>query len=354
MDLEEFLRRIPKVELHCHVEGAVRPKTLAELATANDVPLPAGPVDDLYHYEDLEGFLRIYELVCRSLRRREDFERVAYESLEDGVRTGALRYREMFFNPTLHTREGIPYADVVDGLLDGVRAARTDLGVEGRLIPAVYRQDPVDVAEHMLEDVLAQRRDEVIGIGLDGDELLDPPEKFTGVFEAAARGGLHRTAHASHDAPATYITTCLDVLGVERIDHGYHVLDDEAVLGRTRDDGVAFTASLGCPPLCGWPPEIEHTPIKQMRDRGLRVTLHTDDPTMLHTDVGTEYVRYGTAFGLGPAEAKALVLDAVDMAWLDDDERRRMRADLEREIDELSATLVAEPAEAARETHPLP
>jgi adenosine deaminase len=354
MDLEGFLRRIPKVELHCHVEGAVRPGTLAELASANDVPLPPGSVDDLYHYEDLEGFLRIYELVCRSLRRREDFERVAYESLEDGVRLGALRYREMFFNPTLHTREGIPYADVVDGLLDGIRAARTDLGVEGRLIPAVYRQDPVDVAERMLEEVLAERRDEVIGIGLDGDELLDPPEKFAGVFEAAGKAGLHRTAHASHDGPATFITTCLDELHVERVDHGYHVLDDEKVLARTRDDGVAFTASLGCPPLCGWPPEIEHTPIKQMRDRGLRVSLHTDDPTMLHTDVGTEYVRYGTAFGLGPAEAKALVLDAVEMAWLDDDERRRMRAELERDIDELSAELVVGPGEAAREAHPLP
>ena len=143
MDLEEFLRRIPKVELHCHVEGAVRPATLAELAAANDVPLPSGSVDDLYHYDDLEGFLRIYELVCRSLRRREDFERVAYESLEDGVRTGALRYREMFFNPTLHTREGVAYVDIIDGLLDGIHAARSDLGVEGRLIPSVYRQDPV-------------------------------------------------------------------------------------------------------------------------------------------------------------------------------------------------------------------
>jgi adenosine deaminase len=354
LDLEEFLRRIPKVELHCHVEGAVRPATLAELATANDVPLPPGSADDLYHYEDLEGFLRIYELVCRSLRRREDFERVAYESLEDGVRTGALRYREMFFNPTLHTREGVAYVDVVDGLLDGIHAARTDLGVECRLIPSVYRQDPVEMAGRMLEEVLAERRDEVIGIGLDGDELLDPPEKFTVVFRAAASAGLRRTAHASHDAPAAFITTCLDVLGVDRVDHGYHVLDDEVVLARTRDDGVAFTASLGCPPLCGWPPEVEHTPIKQMRDRGLRVTLHTDDPTMLHTDVGTEYVRYGTAFGLGPAEAKALVLEAVDMAWLDDDERRRMRADLEREIDELAGELEAGPGEEVREAHPVP
>ena len=333
--MEEFLRRIPKAELHCHVEGAVRPETLAELARRNSVPLPTASAEDLYRYDDLEGFLEIFELVCRTLLHREDFARVAYESLEDGVTSGNLRYREMFFDPTLHTRHGIAYRDILDGLLDGINAAETDFGVRGRLIPSVYRQDSVRTAEQMLDDIVRERRDEVIGLGMDGDELRDPPEKFAGLFRAAAKAGLRRTAHASHDAAASYVTTCLDLLGCDRIDHGYHVLDDPTVLGRVRDQGVPFTSSLGCPPLCGWPKELDRTPIRAMLDEGLRVSIHTDDPTMLHTDVGTEYIRFCTTFRSDPVEVRRLVLSAVDAAWLDDDERRRMRADFEREIDEL-------------------
>jgi adenosine deaminase len=339
MDLESFYRRMPKAELHCHLEGAVRPETLAELARDNDVALPTETAEDLYRYDDLEGFLGIFELVCRTLRRREDFARVAYESLEDGVRSGNLRYREMFFDPTLHTAHGISYREIVDGLLDGIGAAETDLGVRCRLIPAVYRQDPVRAASQMLDDIVAYRRDEVIGLGMDGDELRDPPEKFADVFKAAGRAGLRLTAHVSHDASATYVTTCLDVLGCDRIDHAYHLLDDPAVLARVRDDGIPITSSLGCPPLCGWPSEIERTPIKTMLDRGLRMSIHTDDPTMLHTDVGTEYVRFCTTFGYSTSDARRLALAAVDASWLDDDDRRRMRAEFEREMDELEETV---------------
>ena len=348
MDLEEFLRRIPKVELHCHLEGAVRPETLAELAARNDVPLPTSLVEDLYRYDDLTGFLEIFELVCRTLIRREDFAQVAYESQEDGVTSGNLRYREMFFDPTLHMAHGITYRDMLEGLLEGINAAEADFGVRGRLIPAIYRQDPVDTAEQMLDEVIRERRDEVIGIGMDGYELRDPPEKFADAFRAAGRAGLRRTAHASHDAPAMYVTTCLDLLKCDRIDHGYHVLSDPDVLRRTREEAVPFTTSLGCPPLCGWPKELKLTPIKRMLDEGLRVSIHSDDPTMLHTDVGTEYVRFCTTFDYGPAEVRGLVLEALDAAWIDDDEKRSMRGEFLREIDDLERQLGSEAGSAGR------
>jgi adenosine deaminase len=338
-ELESFCRRIPKVELHCHLEGAVRPSTLAELARANGIDLPAATPDELYRYDDLEGFLEIFELVCRTLVRRTDFTRVVYESLEDAVRSGNLRYREMFFDPTLHTRYGVTYRDVLDGLLEGIRAAESDFGVRTRLIPAVYRQDSVRTAARMLEEILEERRDEVIGIGMDGDELTAPPEKFADVFRKAAEEGLRRTAHAGHDAPPSSVTTSLDLLGCERIDHGYHVLDDPAVVARVRDQRVPFTTSLGCPPLCGWPAELERTPIKPMMDEGLWVSIHTDDPAMLHTDPGTEYVRFCSTFDYGVREVRDLALAALEMAWLDDDEMRSMRTAFEREIDDLEREL---------------
>lgn len=346
-DLASFVRALPKVELHCHLEGAVRPETLAELARGNGVELPASDPADLYRYEDLAGFLRIFELVCRTLVRREDFARAAYEAQRDGVVTGNLRYRELFFDPTLHLRHGTTYPDLVDGLLDGIRAAEDEFGVAGRLIPAVYRQDSAAEAMEMLDLILEHRRDEVIGLGMDGDELTAPPEAFAGVFRAAGRAGLRRTAHTAHDAPASTVTTCLDELGCERIDHGYHLLDDAPVLARVRDEGVPITTSLGCPPLCGWPAELERTPIRTMIERGLRVSIHSDDPTMLHTDVGTEYVRFCTTFGDGPAAAGDLVLAAVDAAWLDDGDRRSMREAFERETAALRAQLEQPGAEEA-------
>lgn len=335
MDEEAFFRRIPKVELHCHLEGAVRPTTLAELARRNGMSLSVDRAEDLYRYDDLPGFLRIFELVCRTLVRREDFARVAYESLEDGVISGNLRYREMFFNPTLHMSNDLSYRDILDGLLEGIEDAEVDLGVRARLIPSVYRQDPLQTALRMLEEILAERHDVVVGLGMDGDELLDPPEKFVDVFRAAGREGLRLTAHASHDAPAAYVATCLDVLGCERIDHGYHILDDEVLLARARDQRVPFTTSLGCPPLCGWPKELERTPIRRMMDEGLWVSIHTDDPAMLQTDPGTEYARFCTTFDLGVDGALRLAASAMDQAWMDDEERREMRQDFEKEIAEL-------------------
>ena len=232
--MEEFLRRIPKVELHCHLEGAVRPETLADLARRNGVPLPADRAEDLLHVSRPRQFLEIYEFVCRTLVSREDFARVAYESLEDGVVSGNLRYREMFFDPTLHTRRGVVYQVIVDGLLDGIRAAESDFGVQGACSPRCTGKIPSATAEQMLEDILRERRDEVIGLGMDGDELRDPPEKFTEVFRKAANAGLRLTAHAAHDSPASYVTTDLTSLGASASTMAYHVLDDPLVLGRVR------------------------------------------------------------------------------------------------------------------------
>ena len=224
---EEFLRRVPKVELHCHFEGTVRPGTFADLASKHGVALPTDDVDRLYDYDSIYEFLKIFAMVSSTLIDQEDFARAAYESIEDGVTLGNLRYREMFFNPTLHTKRGVPYKTVVDGLVDGIQAAEKDFGVPCRLIADVYRQDSPAEAREMVEQVLEHRRDELIGLGMDGAEAPDPPEQFVDAYRLAGSGGLRLTAHACEDAPAQNIATCLDVLGCERIDHGYHILGDD-------------------------------------------------------------------------------------------------------------------------------
>jgi adenosine deaminase len=340
MDFATYLRRVPKVELHCHVEGTLRPATVVDLAAKHGITLPTTDVEGIYRYDTIYEFLDIFRLVNSTVVDRDDFARVAYESLADGAAAGNLRYREMFFNPTLHTSRGVPMATIIGGLADGCRAAESDLGVTCRLIADVYRQDAPVVARQMVEDVLANRADELIGLGMDAAEAPDPPERFVEAFALAGRGGLHRTSHAAEDGPAANITTCLDVLGCERIDHGYHILGDPAVVARCRDEGIAFTC---CPTstavVYGWPDLASH-PITEMVAAGLKVMLNSDDPTMFHTDIGREYVEMCTAAGYGTAEVRRLVLAGVDATWLDDVDKATMRAEFSAELDRLEADLV--------------
>jgi adenosine deaminase len=254
----------------------------------------------------------------------------------------------MFFNPTLHTKRGVPYATVVDGLVEGIRAAGADHGVRCRLIANVYRQDDLATAELMLDEVLAHRPEELIGLGMDAAEAPDPPEKFTSVFQRAGRAGLRRTSHASEDAPPRNITTCLDELGCERIDHGYHILEDEAVIRRCRDEGIYFTC---CPTstaiVYGWPDLTRH-PIKGMVENRLKIMLNSDDPTMFHTDVGKEYVDLCTALAYGPGQVREFVMNGVEAAWLDGGERAEFRRSFGAEFDELLAQLDGPEDQGAR------
>lgn len=337
MDYVEYLRRVPKVELHCHVEGTLRPATVVELAKKHDIALPTDDVDRIYEYETIYEFLEIFRMVNSTVIDQADFARAAYESIEDGVLLGNLKYREMFFNPTLHTPRGVPMTTVIDGLIDGCRAAETDFGVRCRLIADVYRQDPPAVATQMVEEVLEARRPELIGLGMDAAEAPDPPEQFVDAFALAGRAGLHRTSHASEDGPPQNITTCLDVLGCERIDHGYHILDDDTVVARCRDDGIFFTC---CPTstsvVYGWP-DLKTHPINGMMKAGLKVMLNSDDPTMFHTDIGKEYVDFCGQNDYGREVVRELALNGVDATWLDASDRATLRGEFVAELAALDA-----------------
>jgi adenosine deaminase len=340
MDYAEYLRRLPKVELHCHVEGTLRPQTVADLARKHDIELPTTDVDKIYDYETIYEFLQIFRLVNSTVIDRDDFARVAYESLEDGVKLGNLKYREMFFNPTLHTTRDVPMATIIDGLIDGIHSAEAAFGVRCRLIADVYRQDTPAMALQMTQEVIANRRPEVIGLGMDAAEAPDPPEKFFDSFQLAGESGLHLTSHSAEDGPPKNITTCLDLLGCERIDHGYHILDDDAVVERCREDGIHFTC---CPTstavVYGWPDLTTH-PINGMMKAGLLVHLNSDDPTMFRTDIGKEYVDFVGQNNYAPDIAKQLVHNGVDATWLDASDKAALHRAFDDEIAALDKELV--------------
>jgi adenosine deaminase len=339
MEYAEYLRRLPKVELHCHVEGTLRPQTVADLAAKHDITLPTTDVDGIYDYETIYEFLEIFRLVNSTVIDQADFARIAYESIEDGAQLGNLKYREMFFNPTLHTTRGVPMATIIDGLIEGCRAAEDDLGVRCRLIADVYRQDSPAVALQMTNEVLANRRAEVIGLGMDAAEAPDPPERFFEAFRAAGEAGLRLTSHAAEDGPAKNVSTCLDLLGCERIDHGYHILEDVSVVERCVEDGIHFTC---CPTstaiVYGWPDLTTH-PINQMMQAGLLVHLNSDDPTMFRTDIGKEYVDFIGQNEYPPETAKQLVRNSVDASWLDASEKAALHRLFDDEIDALDKKL---------------
>jgi adenosine deaminase len=343
MDYAEFLRKFPKVELHCHLEGSVRPTTAIELARAHDVRLPSDDPEKLYDYDNLVDFLAVYVPISQSIVSREEFARVAFESLEDGVKLGNLRYREMFFNPTNHYPFGADYESAADGVIDGIRRAEETYGVRCRMIVAINKYDGPGAAVELVQQVLDHPRDEMIGIGSDhlAPDNREQPGMFAEAYRLARSVGLHVTAHAGEidsSLPAD-VLEALDELGCERIDHGYHVVDDPEAVKRVRDEAVPFTC---CPHsserLSGWTDYLAH-PVKQMIDAGLRVTFNTDDPPMFQTDIGWEYEDTCPRMELPVDDAIQIAMTGVEATWLDADERGRLRADFEAEIAELRGEL---------------
>lgn len=339
MHFDEFVRRVPKAELHCHFEGSIRAATVADLASKHGLSLPSAGAATLYDYERSDEFFTLFAFVASTMRDADDFARCVYESLEDGVGSSNLVYREMFFNPTLHTRRGIPTQVVVEGMAAGVRAAEHDLGVKCRLIADVFRSDSPTVATTMVEELLEARDDVLIGLGMDGEEAPDPPEKHAEAFALARAAGLRTTSHASEDAPPRNIATCLDLLGCERIDHGYYVLDDDALLRRCRDEGVGFTTSITTTVKAYFSADLTAHPIPRMLDNGLAVSLGADDPTMVRTDLAAQYSELCAALAYGPSTVRRLCLAGVETSWLEADEKRSMHRRFVEEIDALEMLL---------------
>ena len=338
MSLATFVQRLPKVELHLHLEGAVSASTFAELAAANSVVLPK-PTAQLYSYDNLPDFLKIYDLVCASIKSVADFSRITFEALERCALAGA-RYVELFFSPHAHLAHGVSYSTMLTGILDGMRRAKERHGVVCRLIPAHSRELGPERGERFLDMVLAERVPDVIGIGLDYNEAPFPPAPFARMYERASAEGLQVTAHAGESGPAENVADSIDLLGVRRIDHGYHVVDDPALVERCREAGIVFT----CCPSTTLATTVwrdlaapDHA-IRRMIEAGLNVTIHSDDPPMFATTLDREYALVTENFELSPEALKKIALAGLAAAWLDDEIKQAWMSEWSAEIDGLMKT----------------
>jgi len=293
------IRALPKAELHLHIEGTLEPDLAFALARRNGVPLRFASVQSLaraYDFSDLQSFLDLYYECMAVLLRPADFTDLADAYLARAARDG-VRHVEMFFDPQAHTSRGVPLDQVLAGLRGAIREAPTRHGVTVKLIACFVRDRPVKEAMATLEG-LARHLDVVNGVGLDSAEVGNPPSAFREVFAAAAELGLRKVAHAGEEGPPAYVWEALDVLGVERIDHGIRSVEDPALLRRLAADRVPLTVCPLSNVRLRCVPSLDQHPLPRLLDAGLLVTVNSDDPAYFGGYVAENYLALQSALGL--------------------------------------------------------
>jgi adenine deaminase len=345
LDVATALDRLPKVELHCHVEGTMRPDTVVDLARKNRVELPTSDPTELYRYSSLDTFLEIFWLVQSTLGSREDWARLAHESIVDGAAHG-LVYRETFFTPARHLAAGQDLADIVAGLAEGLESGEAETGARAMLIADIDRAFGGATGLEMVRRLVELRQagspgvERVIGVGLDSTELGVDPTDFADAFELAGKAGLRRTSHQGEETPPSHIWAGLDMLGCERIDHGLSSIQDSELTRRLAGEQIPLTV---CPNsnvvIANAVPRLELHPFRRMREAGLLATLNTDDPALTDLDLGREYHSCMEAFDYRWLDMVEIAMDGVEASWLDEGDKRQLRARIEREAAELTTAL---------------
>ncbi|MFT3963488.1 adenosine deaminase [Propionivibrio sp.] len=326
-DLHEFIRRLPKAELHLHIEGSLEPEMMFDLARRNGVALPYASVDEVraaYDFTDLQSFLDLYYAGAAVLRTERDFHDLTAAYVRR-ARADNVRHAELFFDPQTHTARGVPVATVFAGIAGALRAARAEHGFSSRMILCFLRHLSEADAFAALDAALplrAEYADLWVGVGLDSGEVGNPPEKFAGVFARARELGFRVVAHAGEEGPAAYVRGALDVLQAERIDHGVRAEEDPALLRRL---AAARTPLTMCP-LSNLKLRVvdnlrEHNLARLLR-AGLRVTLNSDDPAYFGGYMNANFIAAADALGLSRDELAALARNGFLAAFVTEDERR--------------------------------
>jgi adenine deaminase len=326
----EFIRAIPKAELHLHLEGTLEPEMMFALAKRNEVALRYRSVDEVkqaYRFANLQAFLDLYYEATSVLRSERDFYELTWAYLTRARQQNVV-HAEMFFDPQAHTARGIAFETVISGIHKALADGAEKLGITSRLILCFLRHLSEDDAEKTFDTALPFR-DKFAGIGLDSSEVGHPPAKFARVFQRAERAGLHRVAHAGEEGPAAYIREALDVLHVERIDHGNACLADPALTNELAARGIGLTV---CPlsnlKLCVVKSMAEH-PLPAMLKRGLLATVNSDDPAYFGGYISENYLAVAEATALTVEDIRTLARNAFHVSFLEPADKQKHIAALD-------------------------
>jgi len=318
--LEDFIRGLPKAELHLHIEGSLEPEQMFEFGRRNRVDMPFNSVEEVraaYAFSNLQDFLDIYYQGAGVLQTEQDFHDMAMAYFRRLHADGGV-HAELFFDPQTHTDRGLPFSVAIEGLMAGMKTAEAELGITSGLIMCFLRHLDEDAAMATLT-AAEPWLDRLVGVGLDSSEVGHPPSKFQRVFRAAKERGLMLSAHAGEEGPPEYVWEALDLLKVDRIDHGNRVLEDEALVKRLVASEMTLTV---CPlsnlKLCVVNDLADH-PMKRMLDLGLKATCNADDPAYFGGYIGENFVRTARALDLSREEIVTLARNSFTGSFLDEE-----------------------------------
>jgi len=319
----------PSAELHVHVEGTLEPAAVVAMAARNGVPIPVTDPGELlarYSFSDLQSFLDLHYANLSVLRTGQDFFELATGYL-DRARRGNVRRAEIFFDPQTHVSNGVPLAAVMEGLTAAIRDSERTHGISSDLIMCFLRDRGTEAADEMLSAILPFRGD-IIGVGLDSTEIGYPPELFEGVYARAAAEDLRLVAHAGEEGGPETVAAALDVLHVERVDHGIRAMEDPALVRRLRDERVPLTVC----PLSNVCLRVVDTladhPLPVMLEEGLVVTINSDDPPYFGGYVDANYAAIQEQCAVTPGQLETLALNSFDAAFIDEASRRAWKKEV--------------------------
>ncbi|GAB3214434.1 adenosine deaminase [Pseudaeromonas pectinilytica] len=321
--MDKFVAGLPKIELHVHIEGTLEPELLFALAERNHIELPYPDVDSLrsaYQFTNLQSFLDLYYQGAAVLQTQADFFDLTWAYLLRCQQDNVV-HTEIFFDPQTHTQRGISFETVILGIQSALEQGERELGITSRLILCFLRHLSEESAFATLEQALPFKA-LIHGIGLDSSELGNPPEKFARVFARAKTEGWRLVAHAGEEGPASYIWDALDLLHVDRVDHGVRAMDDPLLLARLAAERMPLTVCpLSNTRLCVYATMAEHT-ILDLLDKGLCVTVNSDDPAYFGGYMGANYQALVDHLQASKEQLRQLALNSVEASWLGDKQKR--------------------------------
>jgi adenosine deaminase len=331
IDENSLICRLPKCELHIHIEGSLEPELMFALARRNGIRLPYDSIDALrraYQFARLQDFLDIYYQGMSVLITERDFHDLAWAYLTR-AQADNVHHVEMFFDPQGHTSRGVDFATVVNGLTAATAKAKAELGISASLIMCFLRHLDEADAERTLDLALAHR-DKIMGVGLDSSELGHPPSKFTRVFRRARDAGFSLFAHAGEEGPPDYVWQAIDVLGVDRIDHGHRSLEDDTLVARLARDRMALTVCPLSNLRLRVVDDLKRHPLRRMMQRDLLVTVNSDDPAYFGGYVNDNFRAVRSALNLERDEIVALARNSFVAAMMPEGEKQTALAAFDR------------------------
>jgi adenosine deaminase len=328
--MEEFIRRLPKAELHLHIEGTLEPQMIFDLAERNGYELPfpdVATVAAAYKFRNLQSFLDIYYQGAAVLQTPQDFHDLITAYFERAAYDG-VRHAEIFFDPQTHTERGVGFEVFMEGFRSGMAEAETRHGITSSLILCFLRHLGGEAALHTIREA-EPHLEGVIAVGLDSSELGYPPELYADAYSHARELGLRAVAHGGEEGPPEYVTGALDVLGIERVDHGVRSLEDPDLVDRLRRDRIPLTV---CPlsnvALRVVDRAADH-PLPEMMEQGLLVSVHSDDPAYFGGYVGENYFVLADDLGFGEQRLAMLAANSIESSFLDDDRKQELLSEVE-------------------------